>query len=60
LGTEQHGYLKLKIASLSDMNLISKVKKSVEYFIKKYPSLSHFPQLEKEINKYDIENISMD
>lgn len=59
-GIEQHGYLKLKIASLSNQNLILQAKKSVDYFMKKYKSLSSFPQLAKEVSKYDIENISMD
>lgn len=59
-GIEQHGYLKLKIATLSDTNLITQVKKSVTYFMTKYPNLTMFPQLEKEIEKYNIENISMD
>lgn len=59
-GTQQHGYIKLKIASLSDITLISQVRKSVSYFIHKYNNLSVFPRLEKQINNYDIEHISMD
>jgi len=59
-GTEQHGYLKLKIATLSNQNLILKVKKSIEYFMKKYNNLSSYPQLQKEVNKYNIEDIAMD
>lgn len=35
-GTEQHGFVNLKIASLTDFDLINKTKKAVEYFVGKY------------------------
>lgn len=35
-GKEQHGFVNLKIADLSDFELIEKTKKAVEYFVAKY------------------------
>ncbi len=41
-GTKQHGFVRLKIASLSNLDLIRKVKKGVQDFLCKY-SVNEFP-----------------
>jgi len=49
-GTNQHGYLKLKIASLSDISLIKQSKNAADYLIKKSPDLKLFPKLLSSLN----------
>ncbi|MFA5770464.1 MAG: ATP-dependent DNA helicase RecG [Patescibacteria group bacterium] len=58
-GTEQHGFVNLKIANLADFELISKTKKAVEYFVGKY-KIEDWEELEKAIKKYRGERISRD
>jgi len=58
-GTEQHGFVNLKIASLSDYELINKTKKAVEYFVGKY-DIKAWNQLEKAVEKYKGRQISRD
>ncbi|EKE15013.1 MAG: ATP-dependent DNA helicase RecG [uncultured bacterium] len=58
-GTEQHGFVNLKIANLADFELISKTKKAVEYFVGKY-EIGDWEGLEKAVQKYKGERISRD
>ncbi len=58
-GTQQHGYQDLKIASLSDANLISKSKNAAGYFLNKY-SVSKFPEIKKRLEEYKTKQISRD
>lgn len=58
-GTKQHGMLNLKIARLSDYQLIEKTKKAVSYFIQRY-AVDKFPQLKKRIEEYNIKQITRD
>ncbi|MBW7960449.1 ATP-dependent DNA helicase RecG [Patescibacteria group bacterium] len=50
-GTQQHGFIDLKIAKLTDFSLIEETKKAAEYFLKNH-KLSDYPelQLRTEIN----------
>ncbi|PJC33491.1 DNA helicase RecG [Candidatus Roizmanbacteria bacterium CG_4_9_14_0_2_um_filter_35_15] len=56
-GIKQHGYLDLKIASLSDYPLIEKTKKAVEYFEKHY-DINQFKLLKERVEKYRRGNIA--
>ncbi|KKP52407.1 MAG: helicase protein [Candidatus Roizmanbacteria bacterium GW2011_GWA2_33_33] len=58
-GTEQHGFVNLKIANLADFELISKTKKAVEYFVGKY-KIEEWEELKKAVEKYKGEKISRD
>lgn len=58
-GTEQHGFVNLKIASLSDFELINKTKKAVEYFVGKY-DIKDWVELKKVLKKYKEGGISRD
>ncbi len=58
-GTEQHGFVSLKIASLTDYELVNKTKKAVEYFIKKY-DVNLWKGLMNRLKKYQINLISRD
>lgn len=58
-GLKQHGYLDLKIASLTDYKMIEASKKAAEYFISHY-KLNEYPLLEKRISSQKIDNISND
>ena len=58
-GTRQHGYLNLKVASLSDFELIAKSKKAVDYFMSKY-KLEQFDELNNRLKEYRIKQISRD
>jgi ATP-dependent DNA helicase RecG len=59
-GTKQHGFMNLKVASLSDVALINKSKASVGYFIKKYPNLNMFPEIKKQLDEIRVKQISRD
>lgn len=50
-GARQHGQLDLKIANITDMNLIKKAKASALMFISSGKKLSDYPQLEKQVQK---------
>lgn len=58
-GTEQHGFVNLKIASLIDYKLINKTKKAVEYFVGKY-NVKDWKELNKKVEKYKGNQISRD
>lgn len=58
-GTQQHGFVNLKIASLTDYELINKTKKAVEYFVGKY-KIEDWEELKKAVEKYKWERISRD
>lgn len=58
-GLEQHGYLDLEIASLTDYRMIDKTKKAAEYFINHYV-VKDYVMLEKKINSLKTDNISKD
>lgn len=58
-GTKQHGIINLKIANLSDFQLINKVYNAVNYFLNRY-SLEKFLPLKKRIENYRIKIISQD
>ncbi len=49
-GIRQHGFINLKIASLTDFQLIDQTKKAVSYFLSHH-SLSQFPDLEKRLQE---------
>lgn len=49
-GVRQHGFINLKIASLTDFQLINQTKKAVSYFLSHY-SLKQFPELEKRLQE---------
>ena len=58
-GTRQHGYSELKIADLSNTQLIYKVQKGVDIFMKKY-KLKDYPILKTMINTQQIDKIARD
>ncbi len=58
-GTEQHGFVNFKIASLTDYELINKTKKAVEYFVGKY-DIKDWGKLNKKVEKYKGRQISRD
>ena len=51
-GTMQHGDLNLQIANLSDTKLIARASKSADWFISNSQKLNNFPQLQKNVAKY--------
>lgn len=58
-GTEQHGFVNLKIANLADFELINKTKKAVEYFNEHY-NISDWKEIGERIKKYKVSRISKD
>lgn len=50
-GSKQHGSLDLKIANISDVNLIKSAKKAAEQFISKNEKLSEYPNLKFRVQK---------
>lgn len=59
-GFSQHGFLNLKIASLSDHHLIQKTKKAVEEIISGNPTLSKSPLLRQRLKKLKIKQVTPD
>ncbi len=59
-GTKQHGYLDLKVASLSDISLINRTKRAVTYFMNTYPDISAYPQIQHRLEEVRIKQISRD
>lgn len=55
-GTKQHGYLKLKIASLSDIELMKQAKNAALYILEKYPHLFSLSSIQKQIEEAKIAN----
>lgn len=55
-GTKQHGYLKLKIASLSDIGLMKQAKNAAIYILEKYPHLFSLSSMQKQIESVKIAN----
>ncbi|MCX7881297.1 MAG: ATP-dependent DNA helicase RecG [Patescibacteria group bacterium] len=58
-GLKQHGYLNLKIASLTDYQLINQTKRAVLYFLSHY-SVDNFTGLYKRLKEYQIKQITRD
>jgi len=58
-GTKQHGYTDLKIASLSDYNLVNKTKAAAAYFISKC-NLNNYAELNNRLKQYQTNLISRD
>lgn len=56
-GKEQHGYMNLKIASLSDFPMIEKTKNAAVYFLN-HLNIAHYPNMEKRIKKYNSVQIA--
>lgn len=58
-GTKQHGYLELKLASLTDFPMIEKTRKAVDYFIGHY-KLEEFNELKRRVEILKVGQISRD
>lgn len=58
-GLKQHGYVDLKIASLTDYQLIEKSKRAAEYFVSHF-NLKDFPQIKELVMKNRTDKISRD
>ena len=50
-GTKQHGKLDLRMASLTDSELIKNVQKAVKLFTEKHDTLLQYPVLQQKISK---------
>ncbi len=59
-GTRQHGILDLKVADLSDMEMIEKTKKAAQMILENDENLSGFPLLRDMLQKYTIKEVSPD
>lgn len=55
-GTKQHGYLKLKIASLGNFELMKQAKSAALYILEKYPYLFSLSSIQKQIEEVKIAN----
>jgi len=59
-GVRQHGFANLKIASMTDFELIERTRTAAEDFTKKNPSLQNFPLLQEKLKKHTIKKVSQD
>lgn len=53
-GTSQHGFVNLKIASFTDLNLIEKTQQKAKQISKK---IKNYPLLKSKLKKYTIRNV---
>ncbi|HRN69873.1 MAG TPA: ATP-dependent DNA helicase RecG, partial [Candidatus Woesebacteria bacterium] len=58
-GTQQSGYSDLKVADLTNIQLVHKVKNAVEQFMKDY-TVTDFPKLKEMIDNYQVEQVARD
>ncbi len=58
-GTQQHGYMNLKVASLSDISLIRQVKDASTYFMNHH-NLDEYPKIKEKIEEYRGLQVSRD
>jgi len=56
-GTKQHGYLNLKIASLTDFQLINKTRSAVDYFLSHYKT-DQCKLLNQRIKNYQVNTVA--
>lgn len=59
-GTAQHGFINLKIASMTDFALIEKTRTAAHNLIKKGPSLKNYPLLQERLKKHTIKKVAPD
>lgn len=58
-GTQQHGYMNLKVASLSDISLVKQVKTATSYFMTHY-KLEDFHKITSRVEQYRGLQVSRD
>ncbi len=58
-GVKQHGFIDLKIANITDYDLIDKTKKAVDYFIGHY-KIEDYPYLKEKVINLQSDGISRD
>jgi ATP-dependent DNA helicase RecG len=59
-GTRQHGIPDLRVASLTDLNLIEKTRIAAQELVSQDPSLSQFPLLRQKLERFTIKAVSPD
>lgn len=58
-GTQQSGSIDLKVANLTDLQLIMETKSAAEEFVEKY-SIEDYPEVKRRVEEYRIEQVSRD
>lgn len=58
-GIEQHGFMEIKFASLTDSPLIEKTQRAVSRFLSKH-AIDDFPYLRSKIERFQIDKIAKD
>jgi ATP-dependent DNA helicase RecG len=58
-GIEQHGFMEIKFAQLTDVELIEKTQKAVKEFITT-DSIEHYPFIKLSLSKFQVEKIAKD
>ena len=59
-GARQHGFTNLKIASMTDFDLIEKTRMAAKKILKKNPGLKKFSPLQRKLKKHTIKKIAPD
>jgi len=59
-GTKQHGFVNLKVASMTDFKLIEKTRTLAQNLIKENPSLENLPLLQEKLKKHTIKKVAPD
>lgn len=58
-GTQQSGYSDLKIADLTNIHLVHKVKDAVDQFMQKY-KVEEYPRLQEILTNYQVDQVARD
>lgn len=59
-GTKQHGLANLKIADLSDLQLIEQAKEAVDYLLVNHPNLQEYPLIREKMNQFASVEVAPD
>ena len=59
-GTTQHGFLELKVASLSDLDIIQKARKATREIFNHDPELKKHPLLKQKLKEFTISQVEPD
>ena len=59
-GTAQHGFLDLKVASLSDLGMIQRARRAAQRLFRQDPDLKQYPPLKEKLKELTISQVEPD
>ena len=59
-GTTQHGFLDLKVASISDLPMIQRVRREAQRLFKQDPEFKRYSLLKEKLKRFTISQVEPD